>query len=60
MRNNQLITQGSKEWLEAKQSKISASEIFTLVRHYCAKELEALNFDLKEEKSFRSVNRIVK
>jgi hypothetical protein len=49
------IEQGSQEWLQARQNKIGGSEIFSLVIHYCKKELEAMNFDLKEEKSFRSV-----
>lgn len=52
------IFQGSKEWLEAKQSKISASEIFSLVLHYCRSELEAMGFDLREEKSFRTVQEL--
>lgn len=55
MQNNQSIIQGSDAWLQAKQSKISASEIFSLVNHYCKLELEAMGFDLKEEKSFRTV-----
>ncbi len=49
------IIQGSPEWLEAKQSKISASEIFSLVHHYCKKELEAMGFDLAKERPFRTV-----
>lgn len=52
------ILQGSKAWLEAKQSKISASEIFSLVLHYCRPELEAMGFNLKEEKSFRTVQEL--
>ncbi len=52
------IIQGSEEWKTARQSKIGASEIFSLVLHYCKKELEAMNFDLKEEKSFRSVQEL--
>ena len=52
------ITQGTQEWLEAKQSKISASEIFSLVLHYCKKELEDMSFNLFEEKSFRSVQEL--
>ena len=58
MKNNQPILQGSEEWLEAKQSKISASEIFSLVLHYCRPELELMGFDLKEEKSFRTVQEL--
>lgn len=52
------ILQGTEAWLEAKQSKISASEIFSLCLHYCKKELEAMGFDLKEERSFRSVQEL--
>lgn len=56
MQNN--IIQGSDEWRAARQSKIGASEIFSLVLHYCKKELEAMTFDLKEEKSFRTVQEL--
>lgn len=49
------ILQGSEEWKQAKQSKISASEIYSLVHHYCAKELQALGFDLVKERPFRTV-----
>lgn len=52
------IAQGSQEWLDARQSKIGGSEIFSLVLHYCKKELEAMGFDLKEEKSFRTVQEL--
>lgn len=52
------ILQGTPEWLEAKQSKISASEIFSLVLHYCRSELEAMGFDLKEERSFRTIQEL--
>lgn len=52
------ILQGTSEWLEAKQSKISASEIFSLVLHYCRAELEVMNFNLREEKSFRTVQEL--
>lgn len=58
MQNKQPIIQGSEAWLEAKQSKISASEIFSLVLHYCRPELEAMGFNLKEEKSFRTVQEL--
>lgn len=49
------ILQGSTEWLEAKQSKISASEIYSLVHHYCKSELEKLGFHLVKERPFRTV-----
>lgn len=52
------ITQGTEAWLAAKQSKISASEVFSLVNYYCRPELEALGFNLKEEKSFRTVQEL--
>jgi hypothetical protein len=52
------IIQNTPEWLEAKQSKISASEIFSLVLHYCRAELEKMGFDLKEERSFRTVQEL--
>lgn len=52
------ITQNTPEWLEAKQSKISASEIFSLVLHYCRPELEEMGFNLKEEKSFRTIQEL--
>jgi len=52
------IIQGTPEWLEAKQSKISASEIFTLVQYYCRAQLEEMGFNLLEEKSFRSVQEL--
>ena len=49
------ILQHSPEWYEAKQSKISASEIFSLVHHYCNKELQTMGFDLVKERPFRTV-----
>lgn len=49
------ILQGSPQWLEAKQSTIGASEIFSLIHHYCAKELQDLGFDLVKERPFRTV-----
>jgi len=52
------IIQGSPEWLEAKQSKVSASEIFSLVHHYCKKDLEAMGFDLAKERPFRTVQEL--
>lgn len=52
------ITQGTEAWLAAKQSKISASEVFSLVNYYCRPELEILGFNLKEEKSFRTVQEL--
>lgn len=52
------IIQNTPEWLEAKQSKISASEIFSLVLHYARPELEKMGFDLKEERSFRTVQEL--
>lgn len=48
------ITQGTSEWLEAKMSKIGASEIFTLVAHYCKDELKQANIDLDNEKAFKT------
>lgn len=56
MQNN--ILQGTQQWLDAKQSKISASEIFSLVLHYCRPELEQMGFNLLEEKSFRTVQEL--
>lgn len=52
------IIQGSPKWHEARKSKIGASEIFTLVHHYCAKELRAMGFDLLKEKSFRTIQEL--
>lgn len=52
------IKQQTPEWLEAKQSKISGSEIFSLVHHYCAKELIELGFDLAKERPFRTVQEL--
>lgn len=52
------ISQGTPEWLEAKQSKISASEIYSLVHHYCKKELETVGFDLVKERPFRTVQEL--
>ncbi len=59
------IIQQSEEWLAAKMSKIGASEIFTLVAHYCKAELKQANIDLtikkeedkedeKEEKAYKT------
>lgn len=43
-----MIKQHTKEWLEAKNTKIGGSEIFTLAHYYCKKELEQIGVDLKE------------
>jgi len=43
-----MIKQHTKEWLEAKKTKIGGSEIFTLAHYYCKKELEQIGINLKE------------
>lgn len=48
------IKQNTPEWLEAKKSKIGASEIFSLVAHYCKDELKQANIDLDNEKAFKT------
>ena len=48
------IKQNTSEWLEAKKDKIGASEIFTLVAHYCKDELKQANIDLSNEKAFKT------
>lgn len=52
------IKQGTPEWLEAKQKTTGASEIFSLVYHYCAKELRDMGFDLNKERPFRTVQEL--
>lgn len=52
------ILQGSEEWKAARKSKIGASEVFTLVAHYCRKELEAMGFDLVKERPFRTIQEL--
>lgn len=49
------IVQGTDEWLEAKQETIGGSEIYSLIHHYCAKELQEMGFNLFKEKPFRTV-----
>ena len=48
------IKQNTEAWREAKKSKIGASEIFTLVAHYCKEELKQANIDLNSEKAFKT------
>src|SRR5260221_13396943 len=48
------IKQNTPEWLAAKVSKIGASEIYSLIYHYCRPELEKLGVDLIKEKPFKS------
>ena len=43
-----MIKQHTKEWSDAKKSKIGGSEIFTLAHYYCKKELEQIGINLKE------------
>ena len=56
------IIQGTKEWLEAKKKTIGASEIFTLVHHYCSNELrdyaDQCGINLIKEKPFRTVQEL--
>lgn len=52
------IIQGSEEWKAVRQSKIGASEVFTLVHHYCKKDLEALGLDLPKELPFRTIQEL--
>jgi hypothetical protein len=52
------MLQGTKEWLEAKKSRIGGSEIYSLVFHYCKKELKALGVDLLKEQPFLSVQEL--
>lgn len=52
------ILQGSEEWKAARQSKIGASEIYTLVHHYCKRELEALGIQLPKELPFRTIQEL--
>jgi hypothetical protein len=49
------IIQGSEAWLEAKQSTIGASEIYTLIYHYCKDELQQLGIDIAKERPFRTI-----
>jgi len=48
------IIQNTPEWLQAKKSKVGASEIYTLVYHYCKSDLEAMGINLAKEKPFKS------
>jgi hypothetical protein len=41
------IKQHSPEWLEAKKSRVGASEIAGLVHYYCKEELKALKIDFE-------------
>jgi len=47
-----MIKQGTPEWLEARKNTIGASEIYSLVHHYCKDELSALGIDPSKEKPF--------
>lgn len=49
------IIQGSDTWLEARKSKIGGSEVFSLIAHYCAKELREMGLDMTKEKPFRTI-----
>lgn len=42
-----MIKQHSEAWLEAKKSKVGASEIAGLVHYYCKDELKALNIEFE-------------
>lgn len=53
MQNN--ILQNTPEWQAAKQKTIGGSEVFSLVHHYCAKELQDMGFSLAKERPFRTV-----
>jgi len=56
-----MIIQGSKEWLDYKQKTIGGSEIYTLVYHYCFKDLEALGFETEElikDRPFRTIQEL--
>lgn len=48
------IKQHTPEWHTAKLSKIGASEIFSLVAHYCKDELKKANIDLGIEKAYKT------
>lgn len=52
------IKQQTPEWLKAKRNKIGGSEIFSLVHHYCAKELIDMGFDLAKERPFRTIQEL--
>jgi len=58
MQNN--IIQGSDEWKVAKQSKIGASEVYSLVFHYCQDELIKLGLNVNKvtERPFRTVQEL--
>lgn len=46
------IKQQSQEWLQEKRKYIGGSEIFSIVLHYCKKELEQIG--IKNETSFKT------
>lgn len=50
-----MILQNTAQWLEAKQGKIGGSEIYSLVYHYCSKELIKIGVNLQTEYPFRTV-----
>ena len=47
-----MIKQQTTEWQEARKNTIGASEIYSLVHHYCKDELSALDIDPLKEKPF--------
>lgn len=47
-----MIKQGTQDWLETKKQFIGASEIYSLIHHYCQNELVALGINVIEEKPF--------
>lgn len=47
-----MIKQQTSEWLEAKKQFIGASEIYSLIHHYCQSELVSLGINVIEEKPF--------
>jgi len=56
------IIQGTQEWLIARNNKIGASEIYTLVHHYCREELQAysdkVGIYLSKERPFRTIQEL--
>lgn len=53
-----MIKQKTLEWLVARKNTIGASEIYSLVHHYCNNELTALGVDTFKDKPFLSAQEL--
>lgn len=53
-----IIKQHTQAWLDAKQSCVGASEIYSLVHHYFKHELINLGIDVENDKPFRTIQEV--